>query len=176
MAVCVQWAWLVVTQIIPLIASSDAKEFFIPSSQNLPAATPVTQMPDTLQILLIVVAVLFSVSVSLYAIFLVPKTIAQAGKTVTKAGAKAATNQLSKGKNYTSADKRRLRLRFSWAIKFLLVAVPMLVLAIPVRDEIGLSSLQVMLAGLLLGLISSLWFTLQAALTAVYKLPAKDVW
>ena len=175
LAICVQWSWLAVTQAIPLISKSDAKDLFIPQAQNLPAAPPAVALPDAVQIVLIVIALLFSIAVSIYAIFLVPKTIGKVGRTITNSGAEAAASRISKSKPHTKAA-RRLKFRLTWTIKFGLITLPVLALMLPVGSEIALSHLQVMVTGLALALASLLWFILQAILVIAYKFPPKSIW
>lgn len=176
LAVCIQWAWLAVTQLLPFAADSDVKDLFIPSNPVTPVETTPTVLPDTVQLLLIIGAVIFSLLVTVYAVYLVPKTIGRSGKTITKAGAKAATDQLAKAKPLSKVAKQRLNIQITWGLKLLLIVLPLMALFIPVSDLIDLSDLQVMIVGLMLAAISFGWFALQATLSLAYKLRQKDVW
>ena len=175
-SICVQWTWLVVTLVIPLLSNSPAKDVFMPSAPSTPSSPPAIVLPDFVQVLFIIGAVIFAVAVSIYVVIVAPKTVGRAGRAVTQTSARAATKQLSKKRLYSQSAKRQLQLRITLGLKLILIGLPLLALLIPPTDEINLGQTQITVVGLTFGLVSIWWFAWQYSFAYLAKINVEKLW
>lgn len=176
-SVLLQWLWMALTIVLPLLVGSQALDFFLPR-ETAPTA-PIEAGNDfspVLQVIIAVLAVVFSVAVSLYALYKLPKSIGKAGKTITHTGAKVSSDFVAKRAHYQPAQKARLMSNITWAAKFVLIALPLLALLLPTAEQFALNHLQVVVVGLFLSVWSLVWFIAQLILAHVAKLSSKTVW
>lgn len=175
-SICVQWTWLAVTLIIPLLSTSPAKDVFMPSAPSTPSNPPAIVLPDFVQVLFIIGAVIFAVAISIYVVIATPKAVGRAGRAVTQTSARAAAKQLSKKRRYSQSTKRQLQLRITLGLKLILIGIPLLALLIPATDEINLGQTQITVVGLTFGLVSIWWFAWQYLFAYLAKISVEKLW
>src|SRR5690606_748368 len=80
--IVIQWFWLLVTTLVPVIASEEYQGFITPQRSEA-AIEPLSfqlTMPPFVQMSVVVLSVIFAIGVSLYALYLVPRTVSRAGR------------------------------------------------------------------------------------------------
>lgn len=179
MSVLMQWLWMGVTIIFPLISSSGMSTYFLPSEQQqaqqaIPAAE--IAMPGWLQITLVVAAVLFTIAVTIYAIVAVPRTVGRIGKTVVQRSAKVAIPHLTHHRPVTAARRKTLVERITWSIKLVFVFIPLIALLVPTPPSVGLEHRIVLACGLFFGSWSLLMFGIQYVIARAGRVDPRQVW
>lgn len=174
--ICLQWAWLSVTLVIPILATTPLKQLVTPISPTPTLSLPEPALPDFMQIIVMAAAVIFATAVSIYTLLMIPKTVGQIGKRITSSTANNATKRLAKKQTYSPKQQRRIKLRITWAIKILLVVLPFMTLAIPISREIILSQTQVVIVGATLALASLIWFGCQYSIGRLGRVKPDELW
>lgn len=171
-----QWVWSSLPLLSLLFVSQTFRDCFLPTKNTPPVeATPIA-LPGPVEGLFLAAAVIFSIGVIIYAIFLIPRSIGRTGHKITEKTAEAALPIIVGRKKLTKKTKRSLIIRVTWAIKAILVAIPAIMLLVPVPAEFGLTQEQYAAAGIILMLGSICFFLVQYITARITRTPPERIW
>lgn len=177
LAVILVWFWMSLILCWPYIQDSGLRDVFLP--QQRISHTEISQpgLPQPLQIIIMVSAIIFSVGVCLYAIYAIPRTIGRAGKKATSAGTNTTLSHVAyHHKPLSSARKKRLYEYISWSIKLIMLLLPTLLLFIPPKSGGIIPHDVSLLVGAVLSGIALMWFALQYLIAKIARLDPQDIW
>lgn len=174
----IQWLWLVVTLLAPLLMSDAVQPFILPDKNPQPVTDPGAgaALPEWAQLIIMAVAVIFACGVCLYALWVLPRTVGKAGNTITRTATATTLKQVQRRHPLSARQKTRLIDRISWTTKLVLVITPVVFLAIPVDPILGLDHTIAVIAGLFFASWSVWWFSWQFIVVRLMKLPTHKVW
>ena len=175
-ALAVQWLWSMLIISIPYVDNDSFRGYMMPAESSSTPTPLVTDIPEPVATVLMLVVVLFAISISIYAIIAVPRSAGKAGGKATKVAVQAAVPKISKHKKLTKKERIGLSERLTWGVKALLVVLPLLLSLLPIHDAVPLDRDVVIAASILLAIISLLWFTLQFIVVKIYKIDPANVW
>ncbi|HTK39909.1 MAG TPA: hypothetical protein VL362_03515 [Patescibacteria group bacterium] len=176
LSLTMQWLWLCVTLGMPLIKSGWFHTLFLPnhSSQTLPTYT--VDIPQPLAILFMVLAVIFAVGMSIYAVIAVPKTIAKTGKKVTTSTARVVIPRITHRQPISKKREKTLIERISWSAKFIAATIPLIAAFIPISSQLSLDQSIVSSVAIVCGVCTFAWFAGQFVLARLFALDQRVVW
>ncbi len=174
----VQWMMVFAILVLPLMESEGVRDIFLPSAPATPTPSKIIDLPPIVQQLLLIGAVILSLSVIIYAFIAIPRAVGKAGRTVTHEAAKVVVRQVEhvQSRPLTKHQQKSLIERFTWSIKLLLVILPPLLLLLPVTLRYGLTHEHVLILGAFTASVSLLWFGIQYLIAHFAKLDERDVW
>jgi hypothetical protein len=172
----VQWFWMTVVLAGPLLSQQVFLSLLLPEASTTAAEVPDVTVPEPIGVIFLVLAVIFSLSISIYALFAVPRAVARGGKTLTTKTAKVALPHIARHKHLNKKQKKTLLERITWSVKLGLASIPLLALMIPVSTRLGLDQEVVAGFGLLCGAATLGWFALQFTTGRIGKVPAEKLW
>ena len=177
-SVSLQWIWSFIPLLYPLAKSETFKTYFMPTAggETAPIETFSPALSYGVEIVLIVLALLFAIGVTIYAIVAVPRSFGKAGKAATNKGAKIILPVITKHKTLTARYKRTLMSRISWGLKAILIFIPVFLLFVAVPEGLELTQDQFIGAGFVLAIGSTLLFSVQFTLSKLAKLPSDKSW
>lgn len=178
-SVLLQWLWFALTALLPFLIQTEAVTFFMPTPDATQPTVPEPSdgfISQAAALVIIGVAVIFSLAVSIYAIYRVPKSIAQTGKKISRRSAEITVHHVAKQKKYTPAKQRRLTINTTWIMKLLFATIPMLLLLAPIYGQSTLPYNVVIAVGLFCGICSWLWFGAQYVLMRLLHIRSSLVW
>lgn len=175
-SVMFQWLWMLVVLATPILSSDFAAPLFLPSENSTPVQPLATDIPGPIATIFMVLAVAFAISVTIYAVVAVPRTIGRSGQKVTQVSAQVVLPRLTHHRKITKKRQKTLLERISWSIKLVLLAIPVIALLAPVSAELGLEREVVVGFGLYCALMSVLWFGLQFIFARLARLPNDRLW
>ena len=178
MSLITQWLWATIIVVLPLINNEFFQNLFLPKasepSQSLPEIG--FDPPEDVQILIAVLAVIFSLAMIIYALVSAPSMIGKTGKKITTTSAQKITPVIVKNKKITKKRQKKLSERLTWAVKFTLCIIPLLLLFIPVSHGYNLTTEVIVVSGVFMLAVSLFWFGLQYILARIWKIPTDLVW
>ena len=179
MSCVIQWMMVFAVLVLPVMENDSFRDLFMPSgSTHSTSAAGTVELPPILQQLLVVVAVIFSVSVTVYALVAIPRSIGKAGRRVTHRTAEVAVQQIShiQHKPLSQKQQKTLAERLTWTIKLLLTLIPLALLLIPVTPRFAVTHEYVLVGGAFCGAVTLLWFGIQYIVSRFARLDPRDVW
>ncbi len=178
LAVFFQWTWLLITLVVPAILSNAVVEYLtMPRTTDQPVdPTPAMELSlsPMMQTIIVVLSISFAIGITLYAIYMVPKTISRTGRTVVHRAAKVAVKQTTVKQPIKPRQKQSLLNRYSLLAKLMLIVIPLIALLIP--TSLDLDHQLVVVVGLFLSVLSSALFGLQLLIAYLAKVPLKQLW
>lgn len=179
-SVVMQWLWLCATLVIPFIASTEAKQLFLPTNpaeRPTPPAEASAALPEWLQLVFFVLAIVFTIGVVVYALVVIPRSIGKAGKAVTQKSAAVVTQHVTHDrKKITKKQRRKLTEYITWSMKLGLLLVPALAALIPTGGALGIDHIFVLLAALFFAGWSLAMFGVQYAIVKLRRIAPEFVW
>jgi hypothetical protein len=176
LGVVVQILWLGVTFGAPYLMTSGAKDLFLPRGASEPVAAAPVALPAFVEIGFIVLAVVFSVGITVYALYAVPRTVGKYGKkTVTKT-ATSTLPVITHHKPISKKQERQLLQRLTWGVKALFVLAPLLINLFPLHESLELSRSVVVAVAVVLAIWSTALFTLQFVVSRHKSVQPKQTW
>lgn len=176
-SIIIQWFWTLLTIGMPIMTSDFMKQLFLPSP---PAKNPESMMtfslPSSVEIIIAVIAVVFSVGLCVYALLSVPSKIGRGGQRITAKSTAVIMPRIVEHKVVSKRQRRKLRDRINWTIKLLLVLAPIVLLLIPPDQSLGLSHSVVLMMGLIFSAASLGLFLSQLLLVKLWRIPSGQVW
>lgn len=179
MSVVIQWLWFSVTLLFPLISLLGLSNLFMPpSNQHAQPNTPAQaiDLPSPIEGLFVILAIIFTIGICLYAIFAVPRTIGKLGKAVTHRSAAVAIPHITHHREVTARKRKKLIEYITWSIKILLVVIPLCALLAPTPTSVGLEHAIVLVVGLGSGVWSCLMFGIQYLVVKIRHIDPEYVW
>lgn len=173
-----QWMWLAVTLVVPIAMQPGVADLFMPNTEprierTSPAVDP---MPGPVQTTLLILSILFSIGIVIYAVLSVPKTIGRSGQKLTQSVAKRSVPIFTKHKPITKQRQRKLVERMTWLVKAVAIFIPLVLLVIPPGAIIDIDHAVAIAIGILLASGSLLVFCLQYLLVKVWHIDSRLVW
>lgn len=172
-----QWAWLLVTLAVPLLLSSEFIEYMtMPREKSEPAPTVPLELavPSFAEGIILVASVGFAIGITLYALYIVPRTVSRAGRATFKKAALATVEHTTRQRDIQPEQKQSLILRYVWLIKLVVVVGPLIGLLVP--TQLDLDHLIVTVVGLFLATLSIVALGLQLLIASLGKVPLKLLW
>lgn len=175
-SVMFQWLWMLVVLATPILSNDFAAPLFLPSENSTPVQPIATEIPGPLAMIFMVLAVVFAISVSVYAVVAVPRTIGRSGQKVTKVSAQVVLPRITHHRKISKKRQKTLLERITWSIKLVVITIPVIALLLPVPAELGLERDVVVGFGLYCAVVSLLWFGLQFIFARLARLPNDRLW
>lgn len=171
-----QWLWVALTLGYPLIANETFKAAFLP--EPTPSATPSLSIttPEPIATIFMVVAVIFALSVTVYMIFSVPRTIGRVGNKVTIKSAEKIVPYVTHHKKVSKKRQKTLLERSTWSVKLILAVLPALISLLPLSEKVELSSSVVSGVAVLCASLTLLYFGCQFIIAKIGKIDPNDIW
>lgn len=174
MSVLLQWLWALIVVGSPFITSSQS--WFMPvDTQQLEISQTQNVISTPLAVALTIAVTIIMVAITIYSIFMVPRTIGKTGSIVTHKTADLILPSVS-GKMPLS-KKKRLQLSYNIVTiaKLVFCLLPLIVvLTFPANLPIDHSIVQV--TGLFCALVSIIYFGIQLILVQLLKVQKTRVW
>lgn len=173
-----QWLWLLSTTLLPIMISEGYRDLILPEPTNnvtTPASLDLA-IPESLQIIIVVVSILFAVIVSLYALYLVPRAVSRAGHNSVQKVATITVEQTTRHHKIKPRQKQRLAARYTWLFKFLATALPLAAAMLPIYQTINIEHHLVAIVAAFLASLSLACFGLQLLIAYITKVPIKSLW
>lgn len=169
-----QWGWSLLIIGASYVPSAMVDVALPPTPTDQPIASTNLELPLWAQVGFVVVVVCFTLGLTLYTLYLAPKSIAKHGKSLTT---KSATTlyRHSHAPKKSPAQKRRAIERISWQIKLGLSIFPLLLLLIPPAASLPLTHEMTMTIGIVLAAITLLWIGLQYMTTRAAGIDSRDI-
>lgn len=133
-------------------------------------------VPEPIAILFMVLALIFSIGISLYVVIAMPRSIAQTGRKITHKSAQIIAPRITHKKHISKKREKKLIEQITWSVKTILVIIPIMALVIPPADMIGLSHKIVISVGLFCAATTTIWFSLEFAIAKLARLDSLRVW
>lgn len=156
-----QWLFVSLLYLPLLLDNKQLKSFLLPEPVQQPTRVITTSEPS---VFLIIVAIVFTVLMLLFTIYLVlraPFAIARTGKNITKKTAEAIVPLVVHHRPLSPTKKRLLTVRLIKIIKLVLVVVPLLISLSALFVSLTLSQDITLFVGASLAIGSVIWFSLQ---------------
>ncbi len=176
LSLIMQWLWSAVILATPLFSNEATRSIFLPEHTVQPASTSSLELPEPLAWLFIVLAIVFSAAVIIYAVMAVPRTIGKTGRTITTKSAKVIVPHVTHHKHISKKREKALTERITWVVKLVLVIVPFLLLLVPPDSTLGLTHLVTLSVGGFCAVASLVWFATQYISARLAKIDARFVW
>lgn len=175
-SVIVQWLLIVIVLGAPLASNNTFKTLFLPTENTQPIEASSVGIPGPIAFIFVILAVVFMIGLTVYAIYAVPKTVGQVAGNVSKKGAKVVLPAITHHKKISKKREIKLIERITWSIKLIVIILPLLLLLIPVSDQLSIDQNVVTSLGLLLAVPSLVWFSLQLTLSKLLKIDNQKIW
>lgn len=178
-AILSQWLWMMVSLLSPVFNYEMVSDALFPDSGKATEQVAAVTVPEPIGMLFVGFAIVFSISITLYALVALPKAIGRSGRSVTHKGADIVLPHIIHHKKHQSVSKKRQKTileRLTWTFKLALIAIPLAALIIPVSPELGLEQAVVIGFGVVCAGVSIFWFTLQLLLAKAAGIPAEKLW
>lgn len=175
-SVMFQWLWMTIVIATPLLSYEFAAPLFLPPENSTPVEPISADIPGPVAVIIMVLAVVFTITLIIYATIAVPRTIGHSGQKVTKVSAQVVLPHVTHRRKITKKQKKRLLERITWSIKLVLVAIPLVALLLPVSTDLGLERDVVIGFGLFCAAVSMLWFGLQFIYARLTGIPNDRLW
>lgn len=178
LSVVVQWFWFVAVIILPYLQESSLKTIFLPQQGAIPSTvTTNLDFPPFIQIIIAGAAIIFTLAITLYAIYMVPRSIGKAGKKLTQTSAHVVTTRIKHHHKPLSAPRRkRIYEYLTWSVKTLLLIVPCLLLLLPAQYTLPIPHEAILIIGVFCAGMSLLWFGLQYIISRISRSDAREIW
>lgn len=174
-----QWLWAFVVVLLPRLDTPEFRHIFLPTTSPEPAAPAYTStLPPVIQTIFLILAVVFTLGVIIYAIVSVPRAIGRAGSKVTHQAAEIAVKQIThtQHKPLTKTQEKTFIERITWSVKLAAVLLPMAALLIPSAPGLGLTRDVILAFGGFCAAITLVWFTVQYCIAKFARLDPRTVW
>lgn len=173
-----QWLWLLSTTLLPIMISEGYRDFILPEPANNVTATAPYDLtiPQSVQVIIVVVSILFAVIVSLYALYLVPRAVSRVGHKSVQKVATITVEQTTRHHAIKPKQKQRLATRYTWLIKLLAAALPLAAAMLPIYQNISIEHHLVAIVAAFLASLSLICLGLQLLIAYITKVPIKSLW
>jgi len=176
LSLILQWTWSLVTLGAPLVTSQSFQSMFLPHQSNAPVDRLAINVPEPLGVVFSIVAVIFAVGITIYAIYAVPRGIGRSAHKATQTSAAMIIPHITHHRRISKKRQKRLVERITWTMKFTVALVPLALLVIPTTANLALNHSVVAAVGIYLGIWSLGWFGSQYLLTRIWNIDARDAW
>lgn len=176
LSLVIQWLWMGLVIGAPFVASDFFKNLLLPETDPTPTDSISMNVPEPIGIIFMVLAVIFALGVTIYAIVAVPSSIARTGQKATLKTAQVIVPRITHHKHVSKKREKTLIERITWSVKLLLTLVPVIALSVPPDDIVGLSHSVVVGVGLFCGAATVVWFSLEFAIAKLGKIEPRNVW
>lgn len=175
-SLAIQWGWGVITLGAPLMNSPQVQSLLLPDSESPAVEAASVTVPDPIGVLFMILAVVFAVSVTVYALVAVPRAVARTGQRATHTMAIKIAPRVVHQKKMTKKRQKTIIERLTWSIKLVLIMIPVLALMIPVAASLGLDQSVVIGFGVFCAAATTLWFGLQFITAKIGRVDSSKVW
>lgn len=173
----IQWVWMIIILGMPIMVSDGFRDLFLPNRTSTPVPTASISIPEPIAILFLILAVIFTIGVSIYVIVAVPRAVGRTGNTVTKTSAQVIIPKITHHKKISEKREKTLVERITWSMKIGATAIPVPALMVPPpSDLISLPQDVVTGVGLFCASLTVLWFGAQFVLSKFFSLRPQDIW
>lgn len=169
-SIVTQWMWMVITLLLPVIVSSQwLKDMSAPDTSVAPAVESFA-MPTWIANIIGVLVVVIGLSLTIYALVSLPRSIRRTGAKTTHETAVFISEHIPHAKPLDKKDKEKRIFRYSWLIKLSLWLIPITLLVIPPQS---LPHNLAVTCGLVLGIVTLFWLVLEYCLLDKAKTQSK---
>lgn len=176
--VLVQWMWMLLLIAVPLSSQPIFQELFMPKTQQIDSqpTEPRQALPGPVESIILVLSLLISVGIIIYAIVAVPKVVGRSGQKLTSQAAKRALPVVTKHKKLSKKRQLKLTERITWSLKLSIIVIPLIALIIPPSEVIELDHGISVVFGALLAVVAGVAFGLQLMLSKLWRIKTALVW
>lgn len=176
--IATQWLWLLSTAVLPVLPADKYQEIFLPQSSTavVEPQLPELSIPPFIQVIIGVLSVVFAIGVSLYAIYIVPRSVGRTSHKSVKKIATITVKQTTRHQPVKPKQKQRLITRYMWLLKFLALILPLALSLLPIYEAIGIEHHLVVIVAIFLAALSLVGLGLQLLIAFFAKVPLKNLW
>lgn len=178
-SVVVQWLWFIATIVLPYLEESSLKSVFLPApgDKHHTVATAIN-MPPFVQVIIASLAIIFTLAILVYAIYMIPRSIGKAGKTITQKSAQVTVSHITHRhhKPLTKRERKRLFEYATWSVKLLLLLIPCILLLLPADAKLTIPHEVILLFGAFCAGMSLVWFGLQYTISRFSHSDPREIW
>lgn len=162
-SIVTQWMWMVITLLLPVIVSSQwLKDMSAPDTSVAPAVQSFA-MPTWIANIIGVLVVVIGLSLTIYALVSLPRSIRRTGAKTTHETAVFISEHIPHAKPLDKKDKEKRIFRYSWLVRLALWLIPILLLAVPPPQSLP-HNLSIA-CGLILGTVTLFWLAVEYCLS-----------
>lgn len=176
LGVCFQWLWSLLPLAYTLIENNTVRSLIIPEHRASNPSTLSVELPGFVEIIVMAIALVFAISITIYAIYLIPNTVGKAGKKITQESAKMAVPVLTRHHKISKQKRAKLQFRITWLIKLLLVIAPLIIALCVQPSATGLERPVYLAVSIVITVFSALPFSIQFAIAKLAKIDPKQIW
>ncbi len=175
MSLIIQWAWTMMTVVLPRIPPDFDWLFFFNDSSAPKPAPIVFDMPDFIAWAMAGIVTVIMIIITIVTLVRLPKTVGKQGAKVTHATATRALPLITRHKKATKNERARLSYRIVIALKIsaMVLALALLVFAQPTNQ---MTTEMVMVIGAICAAFTGFYFGLQALLVHTLHINRSNVW
>ena len=162
-SIVTQWLWMFITLFMPIITGSQfLKDMSAPDTSVAPAVQSFA-MPTWIANIIGVLVVVIGLSLTIYALVSLPRSIRRTGAKTTHETAVFISEHIPHAKPLDKKDKEKRIFRYSWLVRLALWLIPILLLAVPPPQSLP-HNLSIA-CGLILGTITLFWLAVEYCLS-----------
>ena len=178
LSILIQWFWFLAIVVLPYLESSSLKSLFLPThDEHRQVVASTLSMPPIVQGIITVIAVLFTIAITLYAIYIIPRSVGKAGKTITQKSAQVTVMHLKHHhKPLTKPERKRAFEYLTWSVKLVLLLLPCVLLLLPIKDTLTIPHEIILLFGIFCAAMSLIWFGVQYIISRLSRSDPREIW
>lgn len=178
LSIVVQWFWFIAVIVLPYLEGSSLKSIFLPAAGEKHHAVAATiNMPPFMQLIIAGLAIIFTLAITIYAIYMIPRSIGKVGKTITQKSAQVTISHIKHHhKPLTKRERKRLFEYATWSVKLLLLLIPCVLLLLPAHARLTIPHEVILLFGAFCAGMSLVWFGLQYAISRFSHSDPREIW
>lgn len=175
--VCFQWLWSFMPPLYLLVENDSFRRIVTPQPTSKPESTTSGfELPGFVEIIIIIVAIIFTLCITIYALYVVPRTIGRAGQKAVQRTADVAIPAITHHHKISKKERSRLRLRITWGIKGVTILLPMVIAFFIPSTLVGLEQVVYLTVCVIMMCLSAIPFIIQFAIMRVAKISSDKIW
>lgn len=173
-----QWLWCLLPLLLALVDNDTVQRLIFPAQPVSSTPTPTTgfALPSFVEIIIMIVAVVFALALTIYAMYLIPKSIGKTGQRITQKSATAVIPLITHKRKLSNKKRAKLQLQVSWSLKLALVLLPAFISLVVQPHRLQLDHTVFLAMGLAMMAWSLVLFGIQFGIMKIAKLDPKNIW
>lgn len=176
LSVMLQWLWLTVLLLPSVLENQTVKDIFLPQEAPKQVVETAYQTPSFVLVALAVIITIVILVVTAIVLARLPATIARVGKKTTDRAAQSIVPAITHHKKLPAKKQRTLSIRVVKYLKFSIVLLPVLLLALGGAIPLSLPNDIALFIGCSLAIGSLLWFSLEYTLAHIKRIDFTSIY